>query len=162
MTTMIGPLRRAVQVAGDRPAVTCGDTTLTHAETWERCGRLAGALRGLGLGEGDRVAIVGANCHRYLEVYQAVPGAGMVVVPLNQRHAAAELRYALEDSGARVLFAGRPIDAVPACVEHVFDLAGGYEALLAGRSRPRSPTTSRSTPSPDSSTRAARPARRRA
>ena len=132
MTTMIGPLRRAVQVAGDRPAVTCGDTTLTHAETWERCGRLAGALRGLGLGEGDRVAIVGANCHRYLEVYQAVPGAGMVVVPLNQRHSAAELRYALEDSGARVLFAGRPIDAVPACVERVVDLAGGYEALLAG------------------------------
>ena len=132
MTTMIGPLRRAAQVAGDRPAAACGDTVLTHADAWERCRRLGGALRGLGLAAGDRVAIVAPNCHRYLEVYQAVPGAGMVVVPLNQRHATAELRYALEDSGARVLFAGRPVDAVPACVEHVFDLADGYEALLAG------------------------------
>ena len=31
-----------------------------------------------------------------------------------------------------MLFAGRPVDAVPACVEHVFDLGDGYEALLAG------------------------------
>src|SRR5690349_19079716 len=126
---MIGPLHRAAQVAGERPAVACGDSALTHAEMWERCRRLAGALRGLGLGRGDRVAIVGPNCHRYLEVYQAVPGAGMVLVPLNQRHAAAELRYALEDSGARVLFAGRPVEALPECVEHVFDLGDGYEAL---------------------------------
>ena len=40
---------------------------------------------------------------------RAVPGRprrGMVLVPLNQRHTDAELRYALEDSGAKVLFAG--------------------------------------------------------
>ena len=43
----------------------------------------------------------------------------MVLVPLNQRHTEAELRYALEDSGARVLFSGRPIGALADCVEHV-------------------------------------------
>ena len=43
---------------------------------------LAGALGELGLGRGDRVAVAGRNCHRYLELYQAVPGAGMVIVPL--------------------------------------------------------------------------------
>ena len=132
MATMISPLRRATQVAADRTAVVCGSVSLTYAEMAERCARLAGALRGLGVEAGDRVAIVAPNCHRYLEVYQAVPGAGMVLVPLNHRHTDAELRYALEDSGARVLFAGRPVDAVPACVEHVIDLAEAYEALLAG------------------------------
>src|SRR4051794_26635308 len=109
---MISPLRRAVQVAAGRTAVTCGEVSLTYAETSERCRRLAGALRGIGVEHGDRVAVVGPNCHRYLEIYQAVPGAGMVVVPLNQRHSDAELRYALEDSGARVLFAGRAVAGV--------------------------------------------------
>jgi long-chain acyl-CoA synthetase len=129
---MISPLRRAVQVAAGRPAVSCGEVSLTYAETRERCRRLVGALRGLGVEEGDRVAVVGPNCHRYLEIYQAVPGAGMVVVPLNQRHSDAELRYALEDSGAKVLFAGRPVAGLPDCVATVVDMDEGYEALLAG------------------------------
>jgi long-chain acyl-CoA synthetase len=132
VTTMISPLRRATQVAADRPAVTCGDTQLTYAEMWDRCRRLAGALRALGVEEGDRVAIVSPNCHRYLEVYQAVPGAGMVLVPLNQRHSDAELRYALEDAGAKVLFAGRPVDDLPDCVSTVIDMGDAYEALIDG------------------------------
>src|SRR5690242_12798424 len=129
---MISPLRRATQVAADRPAVRCGDTELTYAEMGERCARLAGALRALGLEAGDRVGVVSPNCHRYLEIYQAVPAAGMVLVPLNQRHTDAELHYALEDAGARALFAGRPTADLPGCVRHVFDVGDGYEALLAG------------------------------
>ena len=93
-------------------------------------GRLARRFE-LGAEPGDRVAVVGPNCHLYVELYQAVPGGGMVLVPLNQRHAEAELRYALEDSGAKVLFAGRDIGDLPTCVEHVIDLDAGYEALLA-------------------------------
>jgi long-chain acyl-CoA synthetase len=132
MATMISPLRRAVQVGADRTAVVCGDVRLTYAEMWERTRRLAGALRGLGVQDGDRVAVVSPNCHRYLEIYQAVPGAGTVLVPLNQRHSDAELRYALEDSGAKVLFAGRPVGDVPDCVEAVIEVGEAYEALLAG------------------------------
>src|SRR4051794_12763150 len=132
MATMISPLRRAVQVAADRTAVVCGDARLTYADVRERCRRLAGAMRGPGLAEGDRVAVVSPNCHRYLEIYQAVPGAGMVLVPLNQRHSDAELRYALEDAGAKVLFAGRPVADLPPCVSTVIDVGEEYEALLAG------------------------------
>jgi long-chain acyl-CoA synthetase len=131
MTTMIGPLRRAVTVGADQVAVVCGDDEPTYRETWNRCRQLVGALRGLGVGTGDRVAIVGPNCHRYLEIYQTVPGAGMVLVPLNQRHTEAELRYALEDSGASVLFAGRDIGDLGDAVEHVVDLGNGYERLVA-------------------------------
>jgi long-chain acyl-CoA synthetase len=131
MTTMIGPLRRAVRVAPDAVAACCGETRLTYAQTWERTRRLVGALHELGIKDGDRVAVVGRNCHRYLELYQAVPGAGMVLVPLNQRHTAAELEYALRDSGARVLFAAAGVDLPPGVVEHVIDLDAGYEGLLA-------------------------------
>src|SRR3954471_4717420 len=132
MATMISPLRRAVQVAAERPAVVCGSTQLTYAPMWHRCPRLAGALRALGLQEGDRVGVVSPNCHRYLEIYQAVPGAGMVLVPLNQRHSDAELRYALEDSGAKLLFAGRAAPDLPWCVRTVVAMGEDYEALLAG------------------------------
>jgi long-chain acyl-CoA synthetase len=132
VATMISPLRRANQVAADRPAVSCAGTRLTYAEMWDRCRRLAGALRALGLEEGDRVGVVSPNCHRYLEIYQAVPGSGMVLVPLNQRHSDAELRYALEDAGAKLLFAGRPVSDLPDCVLTVIEVGDAYEAFIAG------------------------------
>src|SRR5438270_6880575 len=131
MNTVRGPMRRAIQVGGTRTAVTCGDVHLTYAQTWDRCRRLVGALRALGLGEGDRVAVVGPNCHRYLELYQAVPGAGMTIVPLNHRHTAVELRYALQDSGAKVLFTGIGDHGLAEDVGQVVDLSDGYERLLA-------------------------------
>jgi long-chain acyl-CoA synthetase len=128
--TMTSPLRRAERVAADQAAMSCGAVRLTYAQLAERCRRLGGALVELGLEPGDRVAVIGFNCHRYLELYQAVPGAGMVIVPLNVRLAAAELRYVLEDAGARVLFSGVEVADLPSCVERVFDLGTGYEALL--------------------------------
>src|SRR4051794_590687 len=129
---MIWPLRRAVAVAPAAEAVRFEDVALTNAEAWERCRRLVGGLRALGVERGERVAVVARNSHRYLELYQAVPGAGFVLVPLNHRHADAELRYALEDSGARVLFSDRPVADLPACVEHVVDAAAGHDDLIAG------------------------------
>ncbi len=131
MVTMANPLERAVQVGAQRTAVRCGDVQFTYAQTAERCKRLVAGLRGLGLGTGDRVAIVGPNCHRYLELYQAVPSAGMVIVPLNARHTSAELRYAIEDGGVRVLFSAVGDMGVADAVEYVIDLDEGYEQLLA-------------------------------
>jgi acyl-CoA synthetase (AMP-forming)/AMP-acid ligase II len=55
----------------------------------------------------------------------------MVLVPLNQRHTQSELRYALEDSGTSVLFAGRDTGGLGEVVDHVIDLGDGYERLLA-------------------------------
>jgi long-chain acyl-CoA synthetase len=129
MTTLLSPLRRAVACYPDAEAAVCGDVRLTYRETWDRCRRLAGSLAALGLQRGDRVAVATANSHQYLELYQTVPGAGLVIVPLNTRHAEAELRYALDDSGTRVLFTDLPLpDDI---VEHVVRMPDGYEALLA-------------------------------
>ena len=132
MHTFASPLQRARSTAGRRTAVVCGDLTLTWEQTAERCGRLAGALVQLGLQRGDRVAVVALNCHRYLELYQAVPAAGLVLVPLNTRHVEAELRYAMVDSGARVLATDRDPGPLASLVERVVRLdTGEYDALLA-------------------------------
>jgi long-chain acyl-CoA synthetase len=128
--TFVDPLYRAQKMFPDNIAAVCGQTRLTYAETWSRCRRLAGGLRGLGLQFGDRVAIWAANSHQYLEVYMAVPAAGLVVVPLNTRHAEPELRYALEDSGTRVLITDRDPGGLANTVERVIRIPDAYEALL--------------------------------
>ena len=139
MTTMIGPLRRAVQVAPDAVAARCGDTEVTYAQTWDRARRLVGALRGLGMRDGDRVAVVGRNCHRYLELYQGVPGRRHG--PGAAQPAPHRGRAGLRAAGLRrrVLFAAAGIDHPAGVVEHVIDLEDGYEALLAGRRARRPP-----------------------
>jgi long-chain acyl-CoA synthetase len=132
MHTFADPLLRALQVAPERTAITSGDVRFTYREFHERCRRLAGVLDALGVGRGERVAILAANGHAYLETYLAVPASGRVVVPLNTRHAEPELRYALEDSGARVLITDRDPGRLGAVVEHVISMPGNYESALAG------------------------------
>ena len=92
-------------------------------------------LSQLGVQPGDRVAILALNSHQYLEVYMAVPASGRVVVPLNTRHAESELRYALEDSGTRVLITDRDPGSLAQTVERVIILPDEYEILLARHQR---------------------------
>jgi len=132
MHTLASPIRRALAVAPHNEAVVCGDVRLTYTQWWERWQALSRALRGAGLARGDRVAVVAPNCHRYLELYFAVPAAGLVLVPLNARHTDAELEYALNDSGARLLFTHRESAALTGAVERVVSLPDDYESFLDG------------------------------
>jgi long-chain acyl-CoA synthetase len=128
---LLSPLRRAVSVGGHRPAV-MGTGPLTYRELWARCRRLTGALAGLGLERGDRVAVAAANSRAYLELYQTVPGAGYVLVPLNVRHTQAELAYALSDSTTAVIFTDLDPEPFAGLVKHVITVPGQYEHFLAG------------------------------
>ncbi|MEQ8861007.1 MAG: AMP-binding protein [Pseudomonadales bacterium] len=132
MHTFADPLQRALQIAADRTAVISGAKSFSYREFHERCCRLAGALSTLGVARGERVAILAANGHEYLETYVGVPASGRVVVPLNTRHAEPELHYALEDSGARVLITDRDPGRLGAVVDHVISLGDSYESALAG------------------------------
>jgi long-chain acyl-CoA synthetase len=132
MHTFADPLQRALQIAADHAAVIDGGREFSYRDLHDRVCRLAGALSALGIGRGERVAVLAANGHAYLEAYVGVPASGRVVVPLNTRHAEPELRYALEDSGTRVLITDRDPGALADVVEHVLRLGDGYEAVLAG------------------------------
>ena len=130
MHTFADPLARAVQVARERTALIDGDQTFTYGELQDRCARLVGGLHKLGLEQGDRVAIWSDNCHEYIETYVGVPAGGLVVVPLNTRHAEAELRYALEDSGTRVLITDRDASGMSDIVDHIISIGDEYESLM--------------------------------
>ncbi|SFO48132.1 Acyl-CoA synthetase (AMP-forming)/AMP-acid ligase II [Pseudonocardia ammonioxydans] len=96
-------LHRAVQQQPDAVATVCGERTRTFTETAERVARLAGALRGLGVASGDRVAMLSLNSDRFHEFLLAVPWADAVLNPINVRWSPAEIVYSLKDSGTRVL-----------------------------------------------------------
>jgi long-chain acyl-CoA synthetase len=82
-----------------------GDYHATFAEHGDRVLRLADAMRTeLGVRRGDRVAVMSANSHQFLELYHAAfLGAG-IVNPLNLRLAGKELQFILADSGTEVAF----------------------------------------------------------
>ena len=110
---MLTPLRfleRSASVWKDRPAVVSGKDSWTYAEHYDRVRRAAAVVREeLGIGEGDRLAVLLPNVAPMLELTYAVPGVGGVLVPLNTRLADAEYDYILEHSGAKVLVADREL-----------------------------------------------------
>src|SRR5690242_10165994 len=117
----------------------------TFGQVAERVNRLAGALRGLGVRPGDRVATLAWNHHRHLEAYFAVPAMGAVLHTLNVRFQARDLSYVIEDACDSVLLVDDALFPLleqvrmPACVRHVIGIGDGalrervipYEALLA-------------------------------
>ena len=72
----------------------------------EQCNRLANVLTGhLGVLPGDRVAIAMRNYPEFLFALTAISSVGAVVVFLNSWWTTQELDYALQDSGAQLVFA---------------------------------------------------------
>lgn len=98
-------LTRARRLFPDRVGVVDGDRSWTYAEFARRCDQQARYLRDEeGVGEGDVVAWLCGNTHELLEAYFATLLAGAVLLPLNVRLSAAEMRSILDQARARVLF----------------------------------------------------------
>jgi fatty-acyl-CoA synthase len=79
----------------------------TYADYYARVCQLAGALRRLGVGPGDRVATLGWNTHRHLEAYYAVPCLGAVLHTLNLRLHPSELAYIANHARDKVMLVDR-------------------------------------------------------
>ena len=126
------PLRRAERTAADQEGFVCGDVRRTFGAFVARTRRLGTVFRELGTARGDRVAMISFNSIPAVELYCAVPAAGRMLVPLNFRWAEPELRYALEDSGAKLLFIDRDPGALAGLVDEVVRLdTDDYETRLA-------------------------------
>ena len=81
-------------------AVASVGSRMTYRALRDAVDRLAGGLAGLGVGTGERVAIVLPNCPQYVIAFFAVLRLGATVVPCNPVASADELRAQLSDSGA--------------------------------------------------------------
>ncbi|MFH9402092.1 long-chain fatty acid--CoA ligase [Streptomyces sp. NPDC017638] len=86
-----------------KTALVEGELRLTFAEVWRRALARAGALTGLGVRPGDRIALMAPNTAEFPVAYYAIAAAGGVVVPVHLLLSADEVRHVLKDSGATVL-----------------------------------------------------------
>ena len=85
MTTLDYIVRRNGLRFPDKPALVCNDAVLSWSELDRRVDRLSNALLDAGLRNGDRVAVLLANCSEYFEIYFACARTGLIAVPVNYR-----------------------------------------------------------------------------
>jgi long-chain acyl-CoA synthetase len=98
---------------------------LTNADQQRGAARVAGALRRLGVGVGDRVVVLLPNCPEVLQAYAGILKAGAVIVPIVFLLTPAEVRHILDDCGARVVITAPELAAkVEGWTGHVV-LVGG-------------------------------------
>ncbi len=95
----------ALKLAPESPALLQDDTVVTFEELDARTNAVARALRGLGVGPGDRVALLFTNHWKFIESLLGPMRIGAVPVPLNTRMGDEALGFVLSDSEARVMIA---------------------------------------------------------
>lgn len=99
--SLVYPERVAIVDEPEQPAAPWPE--LTYARLFERARAQASGLDALGVGQGERVAIVSHNSARLLASFYGVCGFGRVLVPVNFRLVRDEVAYIVEQSGASVL-----------------------------------------------------------
>ncbi|AWM08783.1 class I adenylate-forming enzyme family protein [Bradyrhizobium symbiodeficiens] len=97
----------------DKTAIAFEEERLSYAAFAARIERTATALKQeLGVGRGDRVAILSLNRPDYLVLLYACARLGAMLVPLNWRLAVAEQLFILADAGAKVLVLEQAFEGV--------------------------------------------------
>src|ERR1700743_2556291 len=102
-TQMHHLLLTSVEQRGEAPALTFKDVTVTYAQLWREVSGFGDALRKLGLGRRDRVAVY---LDKRIETVTAIFGAsatGAVFVPVNPLLKSKQVGYIMQDCGVRVL-----------------------------------------------------------
>ena len=180
INTLADILRDHADERPDATTLILGDRRLTWAQLYERASRVAAGLAAAGVGNQDRVAFLDKNGIEHFEVFFGAALANAVCVDVNWRLAPPEIEFIVNDAQAKLLVVGP--DFVP-----VLDAIGdrltydhhGARHRRARRGSPREapglrrvgrrPRSARPAhperlpaTSPSSSTRAARPAGRRA
>jgi fatty-acyl-CoA synthase len=101
------------------------DHPFTYQETNQRTNQLCHLLLELGIRKGDRVSVLLYNCHQYIEIFFALSKIGAILVPLNWRLVAPELKFIIEDSGSRMLIFDPEFEEVIASVRPHLNLSNG-------------------------------------
>ena len=128
---------------GDREYLVYENDRLSYREHYDDVVKLANLLVArFTIRKGDRIAIAMRNYPEYSTILWAALSIGAIIVPLNAWGTGGELHFALQDSGAKILFADEQrLDALQpflgrlsicACVRvrHEYPQALSYRQLL--------------------------------
>ncbi len=97
-------LRRTAKVFPNRLSVVYEDIKFSWSETFERCKKLASALKSEGLERGDVVGFIAVNTPELYEAHFGIPMAGLVLNAINYRLDAKTIAYILSHSETKILF----------------------------------------------------------
>lgn len=143
-------LRASFAARAGRVAIVYRQRELTYGELEARARRCAARMRKLGLQPGDRVAIVTPDKLPFLAAHLGTLYASAIALPLNPRNTADELTYFLQDSGARLVVAGRDewatIDSLKPALPELRALMTDDEAWNAPDGDPPEPAVGRDDP----------------
>jgi len=154
VASMLAHSRRVYATSVVRTFEGDGAREATYAEIGDRAERLAAALAGLGIGQGDRVGTFLWNTQEHLEAYLAVPSMGAVLHTVNLRLFPEQLAYVIDHAQDKVVIVDASVlplllkvaDQLPRVEAYILvgqgDASGlgkpvhAYDELLAGASLP--------------------------
>ena len=140
-------LTKRAALSPKKEALVLGDARYNYTELNQRCNQFANSISQLGIGYGDRVAILALNEPEFFDLYFGLGKIGAVMVPINHRLAGPEIQYILNDCQASVLIFGEEFAPVVESIkddipcEHLLAImdsppayAKPYKDLTAGAS----------------------------
>jgi long-chain acyl-CoA synthetase len=104
-TNLATLLTETAERHGDRTALKLDDTEVSYEMLDEGSARVAGLLAARSFEPGDRVGVMLPNVPYFASIYYGILRAGGIVVPMNPLLKGREIRFYLEDPGAKILFA---------------------------------------------------------
>lgn len=123
-------LEETARQHGSKSAIILGKQRLSYAELDATSNKVANALIKMGVGKGDRVAILLPNSPEFVALYFGVVKTGAIAVPLNISYKVDELTSLFDNSQPKVLVTKSPFlePLVPALpqfksIEHVIDVS---------------------------------------
>ncbi len=116
-------LERAAKRYAGKTAIVMGERQLSYTGLDEASNKVANALVGVGIGKGDRVALLLANSPEFAVVYFGVVKIGAVAVLLDPKYKLTELVSLCDDSKPKVLVTESP------CVEQLAPVLDRFKSV---------------------------------
>lgn len=136
-------VERGRRIDPDRPALAFEGRAWSYAELDREASRAASAFAALGAGAGDRIALVLPNTPAWAVCYLGAQKLGAVTVSINPNLKPHEIRFILEDSGARIAvasadarraLAGEPVESIETWLVADSGSASSLDDLMRGAS----------------------------
>ncbi len=128
-------LRLQAQRIGERVFTVCGTENITYAEADHRADHIAAAFHGLGIVQGERVALLLNNRLEYLDLWFGLSRIGAIQLPLNSAYKSAQLLHTLQRAPVSALVVEESL--LPE-LEAVIDQLRGLKAFIVlGSTQPR-------------------------
>jgi acyl-CoA synthetase (AMP-forming)/AMP-acid ligase II len=102
--TVYDIFKRNARVFKKRTAIQAEERRVTFGELYDQTHAVIGALASRGIRRGDRIAVLTRNRLEFFPLFGAVAALGAIMVPINARLSADEIRHILADTGPVLFF----------------------------------------------------------